>query len=51
MDDRKLEIREAARARWVNDDLQIDEDAVVSLAEEGAWVAAWVWVPEEEIVS
>jgi hypothetical protein len=27
-----------------NDELEVDDDPVVSLAEGGAWVAAWLWV-------
>jgi hypothetical protein len=39
-----------ARERYAlsNFDLEIDEDAKVSVAENGAWVAAWVWVPKEQ---
>jgi hypothetical protein len=39
-----------ARERYAlsNSDLEIDEDAEVSVAENGAWVAAWVWVPKEQ---
>lgn len=29
-------------------DIMVDDDAVMSLAEDGAWVSAWVWVPKEE---
>lgn len=38
-----------ARDLHAGDDLQIDDDATISEAEGGAWVAAWVWVeyPEE----
>jgi hypothetical protein len=43
------EARQLAREAWASDDLEIDEDAKVSHAEDttgpsGAWVAAWVWV-------
>lgn len=31
-----------------DNDIEIDEDPAVSIAEEGAWVAAWVWVSREE---
>jgi hypothetical protein len=34
-----------ARDRHGNEELQIDEDAVISEADDGAWVAAWVWIP------
>jgi hypothetical protein len=41
--------REAARDR-IDDptETQIDEDALVSHADDGFWVAAWVWVPQPE---
>jgi hypothetical protein len=29
-------------------DLEIDDQPQVSIAKDGAWVAAWVWVPQEE---
>ena len=29
---------------FCNDELEVDEDPVVSLADGGAWVAAWLWV-------
>ncbi|MGA2833372.1 MAG: hypothetical protein ABSE55_09900 [Terracidiphilus sp.] len=31
-------------------DLEIDDEPQVSFAENGAWVAAWVWVAQEETV-
>jgi hypothetical protein len=30
-------------------DLEIDDEPQVSISKDGAWVAAWVWVPREEI--
>lgn len=36
--------REEARATYADDEIQIDADARVSIADDGAWVAAWVWV-------
>lgn len=42
-------IRAYAQKMLVTDDLAIDDDASVSIQNEpggGAWVAAWVWVPE-----
>jgi len=33
----------------MSDDLQIDEGAVVSVADDGAWVQCWVWVYDREI--
>lgn len=37
-----------ARSLYGTDDLEIDGDAKVSLGENGAWIAAWVFVPKEE---
>lgn len=34
-----------------NSDLEIDDDPSVSLSEGGAWVAAWIWVDCDAIVS
>ena len=46
--------RFAAMEEYCSDDIEIDRKAKVSSSEEGAWVAAWVWVenaaddPDEE---
>jgi len=40
--------RSEAAATWADDDLQIDPEARVSASADGAWVAAWVWVPAPE---
>jgi hypothetical protein len=32
-----------------NYDIEIDDDPKVSASEQGAWVAAWVWVTREEV--
>jgi len=37
-----------ARAIHANDDLEIDDDATVSEADNGYWVQAWVWVPQDD---
>jgi hypothetical protein len=40
--------RGAAKAQYAvssNDDIEVDDDAAVSVADDGAWVQAWVWVP------
>lgn len=38
-----------ARARYTGgrheDDIEIDDEPVISIGEGGCWVAAWVWVP------
>lgn len=33
-----------AKEQWASDDINIDPDAKVSVADDGAWVQAWVWV-------
>jgi hypothetical protein len=30
------------------EDIQIDDDPAVTVTEDGAWVAAWVWVGKDE---
>ena len=41
--------REAAKRLWAgDDDISFDPEPRVATAEEGAWVACWVWVPKEE---
>ena len=32
----------------IDDDIVIDTDGLASIAENGVWVQAWVWVPNEE---
>lgn len=39
--------RNQARKLYQTDDIQIDDDAKASRADEGIWVQAWVWVPKE----
>lgn len=34
-------------ATTYSDNVQIDDDASLSQADDGAWVQAWVWVPYE----
>jgi len=40
----------AARELFGSDDVEVDDDAKLSevdeVGERGAWVSAWVWVPE-----
>ena len=39
-----------ARSQYaVSDKIEIDDRPDVSVAERGAWVAAWVWVEEEGV--
>jgi hypothetical protein len=42
-------IRNQARRMYHEEGtLEIDEDAIVSQSEGGCFVAAWVWVPDED---
>ena len=47
----EAEYRAQARKDWnPGQDSQVDENAKVSTGDDaGAWVAAWVWVPDEEV--
>lgn len=40
-----------AKEQWsgCSDEVSFDDDPVVSKAEDGAWVAAWVWVPDVDV--
>lgn len=35
-------------ADFSDDVIQVDEEAAVSRADDGVWVAAWVWLPNRE---
>jgi len=37
----------AARNNYCTEDIEIDDEPMVSIGDEGVWVAAWVWVPIE----
>lgn len=42
---------EAAQARHADgsdDEIEVDDGALTSCADEGTWVMAWVWVPAPE---
>ena len=41
--------RQAAIEAYSDTEVEIDRDAEVKHASDGAWVAAWVWVSQEEI--
>jgi len=48
--DKTKAYREAARKRYGSDDIAVDGNAGVSYGSDpGAFVAAWLWVPEEDI--
>lgn len=39
---------DAASALYASDDIQVDGDAELSEADDGAWVQAWVWVSDSD---
>lgn len=39
---------ERARDSYASEELQVDDNAAVIHADDGVWVAAWVWLPREE---
>lgn len=39
---------ESARNTYCNDEINIDDDAMVSVGDDGVWVEAWVWVQNPE---
>jgi hypothetical protein len=41
-----LEIQ-VARQLFQTDDVEIDDDAAVSISPDGTWVSAWVWIGTE----
>lgn len=36
---------EAAREQYASEDIEIDPSPAVSVADDGTWIAAWLWVP------
>lgn len=40
---------QAAERKYGSDDIEIEGNVNVSLADNGAWVQAWVWVYNDEI--
>jgi hypothetical protein len=42
-------IAEAKRKYHVDGEVEIDDDAVVSHSDEGAYVQAWVWVSKYDV--
>lgn len=41
-------LREEAHDRYGTDDIEIDDEPATSEADDGIWVAAWVWVPDHD---
>lgn len=44
---KRAHLIERARELYGTDDIEIDEGAALSPTDDGCWVAAWVYVPEE----
>lgn len=47
-DDRAAAITSARNRYCTSDDIEIDDTPSVSIADDGTWVAAWLWVPAPE---
>ena len=41
-------LREAAHDEYGTDEVEIDDEPAIAPADGGTWVAAWVWMPDEE---
>jgi hypothetical protein len=39
----------AAREQYGSNDVEIDEGAAASRADNGVWVAAWVWLSNKDV--
>ena len=37
-----------AKKEYETDEIEIDDNAIVSEAEEGVWISAWVWLEHKE---
>lgn len=46
--DQLKQYRREAKDTFGSVDIEIEEYAAVRLADDGAWVEAWVWVPKAE---
>lgn len=40
-----------ARDQYASDDVDFDDNPMVSVGEDGVWVSAWVWVPKPDAAS
>lgn len=45
----QAELVRQARELFACEELEIDDDAQLSEANDGTWVQAWVWVPATEV--
>lgn len=41
-------LREAAHDQYGTDEIEIDDEPAIASASGGTWVAAWVWMPDDE---
>jgi hypothetical protein len=41
-------LQEQAMMRYSTDDIEIDDEAATSEADNGTWVAAWVWIARDD---
>jgi len=48
---RQLILINAARTAYAQntDDIEIDDDAKISYADKGFWIAAWVWLSDDTL--
>lgn len=44
----ELAFIQEARNQYASDEIEIDEEPKTSPSDEGCWVAAWVWVSNDE---
>lgn len=47
----QVELVRQARELFACEELEIDDDAQLSEANDGTWVQAWVWVPAADPVA
>ena len=47
--ERDEQYRAKATEEWASDDIEIDANARVSISDDGAFVAAWVWVQHPSV--
>lgn len=50
--DLQAQYRQCALGKYAegsNDTIEVDEDAKISIGDEGAWVQAWVWIADGDL--
>lgn len=48
-DELKAAYRDRAREMYGSDEIEVDDDAAFSEADEHVWVQGWLYVPREEV--